>query len=129
MSYFNRIKQHAVVQVLKQEEAAKKVSLLKADSEPMMASQQAQDASTQAYQSSYTAPPPVDDQIKAHKAAASAHVMAAKGHRTFGKAAMQATPAVGVAHYQQAQMHDRRAQDHSGQAQSMQDQQDCSYSN
>lgn len=127
MSYFNRIKQHAVIQVLKQEEAAKKVSLLKADSEPMMASQQAQDASTQAYQSSYTAPPPVQDQIKAHKAAANLHMLAAKGHRASGKAVMEATPTVGAAHFQQAQAHDQSAQSHGFQAQNMQDAQDCGY--
>lgn len=129
MSYFNRQLRHAVVQVLKQEESTQKVVLLKADSEPMQASQQAADASQAAYATSYSAPPPVQDQIKAHKAAANFHVQAAKGHRTSGKAAMQATPTVGAAHYQQAQAHDRRAQDHASQAQYMQDQQDCGYAN
>lgn len=125
MSYFNRRYQHVVAAIEKKETAGEPI--LKADSEPMQQSTQAQQASSAAYSTQYTAPPPVQEQIKAHKAAASAHVQAAKGHRVSGKAAMQASPTVGAAHFQQAQMHDRMAQDHGQQAQSMQDQQDCGY--
>lgn len=130
MSYFNRQRQHAVVQVLKQEEldsSRQKEPLLKADSEPMQQTAAANQASSTAYQTGYSTSPPVNDQIKAHKAAASSHGQAAKAHRSAGKAVMAATPTVGAAHYQQAQQHDQSQQSHAGQAQSLQDQQDCGY--
>lgn len=130
MSYFNRRLQAAVVTVLKQEEldaAKKREPLIKADSEPMQQSEAANQASTSAYQTNYPSAPPVNDQIKAHKAAASLHGAAAKAHRTAGKAAMSSAPTVGAAYYQQAQQHDSAQQSHENQAQNMQDQQDCGY--
>lgn len=130
MSYFNRRRRHAVVQVLKQEEidsARKQEPLLKADSEPMQQSANASEASSTAYQTGYATSPPLNDQIKAHRAAASAHGQAAKAHRTAGKAAMSAAPTVGAAHFQQAQQHDQSQQSHASQAQGMQDSQDCGY--
>lgn len=130
MSYFNRQK-HQVMTHLQKAEAAKalvvKEPLIKDDSEPMQQSAQASQASNQAYQSEYNAPPPVEERIKAHKTAGVAHRNAAKFHRASGKSVMQATPMVGAAHYAQAQMHDRSASSHEDQAQNMQDQKDCGY--
>lgn len=130
MSYFNRRLQAAVVTVLKQEEldaAKKREPLIKADSEPMQQTSAANQASTQAYQTTYPDAPPVAGQIKAHKAAAALHGAAAKAHRQAGQAVMKDTPNVGAAYYQQAQQHDSAQQSHENQAQNMQDQQDCGY--
>lgn len=128
MSYFSRRRQQAITNVAKAEEAKDKGTtdaILKADSEPMQQTAQANQASNQAYQSQAPqAQPPVNDQIKAHRGAASAHAQAAKAHRVAGKAAVSAAPTVAAAHYQQAQSHDQQAQNHYNQAQSMQDAQD-----
>lgn len=131
MSYFNRLQRHAVVQVLKAEEldTSRKVQpLLKADSEPMQQTATANQASSAAYQSGApAAPPDVQEQIKGHKAAASAHFQAAKAHRVAGKAAQADSSTVASAHYQQARSHDQQAQSHQSQAQDMQDAKDQGY--
>jgi hypothetical protein len=122
MSYFQRNRR--VVQP-----PIKKVEpVLKDGTEPMQQSAQANDASSQAYQSQAPqAGPPMNDQIKAHLAAAKAHYAADDAHRKAGKTAMQDTPQVGNAHFQQAKSHFNQAQSHEGQARDMQDQKDCGY--
>lgn len=93
----------------------------------MNASGAASDASNSAYQTSYNAPPPAAEQIKAHLAAAKLHGAADAAHRAAGKVAMANAPTVANAHFQQARQHFNSQQAHESNARSAQDDKDQGY--